>query len=548
MPPIFPPEYQTYRAAVRAVVGGMGDDASASDRAQGAAHTILNIETTQGSQLLIVDEQPHLFTAIGHRLIPIEHNHPLWAMHLAMVYGINVKDREVSPKITSWLASYTLYHGVRKTARRWTAFTDGALHLSQYNGRVMRLTGAGVAPFDPRYPIESPLIDDGWRRPPPTIVNPACGVVSVEIQDNGTQVLFADDDDGSVPENPVIGRNGGLFNMLRGISWAQGTLGGLRPKHQVQTMMIWMLMLPFADLFPTKPILMAEGAPGSGKTTTLQMIRQAIVGNGELFTASEDGLRDFWVALMRSPLLILDNTDDVIKWLPDQLNAYVTGAGRGERRLHTNTGQVKIKPHGFISVASQDPRSFRRGDTADRMIVLRMARRSGGQNAARIAANVTAMRPRIYGEWLYYLNRVVAALALEPPRDTTSRLGDFEVFAYAACRALGWRNDVIVPELMHALQRERMAFAAETDIVLDVLGDWVTTPGNLGRAMSLRELFRQLNDRAKTADKPFVKTPQALAQRLQAPHVSLLYDIQNWIDGDHRAYAIYRPASIDSGN
>ncbi len=547
MPPVVPAEYTVYRTRVSTIMNGLGATASASDKAYAAAHVIVNVELDHGSRFLIVDGVPHLFSAFGRRLLPIDLNNGRWAAHLLMVYGIIAKDREIAPRVTSVISSYALCNGTKMTPRRWSAYLPGdALYLSQYDGTVRRITGAGVE--------EGPncfLVDDAspiyrGENPPPL-----GAPVSFEIEDNGTHVLFADDDAGSVPVDPPIGRTGELFKLLRGISWATNTLSGMRPKHQVQAMMIWMLALAFPDAFPTKPVLMVEGPPGSGKSTVLQLIQQALFGEVQPFTVSEDGLRDFWVAMVQSPIMVLDNTDDVIKWLPDQINAYVTRGYRKERRLHTNTGTVEIRPHSFIAVASQDPRSFRRGDTADRMIVLRMAERfgpgrRGGDSIAYLTARIAQQRARIYGEWVYYLNRVVAALKREPVRHTTARLGDFEVFAYAACRALGWQSTLVVPMLMSALGRERATFAAETDIVLDVVTDWLAFPGTAGRPVSIRQLFTELSGVAATNNKPFVKTPQALAQRLQAPHVKLGCHVHSFIQGDHRMYQLYQP--LGDGN
>lgn len=882
MPPVVPAEYTVYRTRVSTIMNGLGATASASDKAYAAAHVIVNVELDQGSRFLIVDGVPHLFSVFGRRLLPIDLNNGRWSAHLLMVYGIIAKDREIAPRVTSVINSYALCNGMKMSPRRWSAYVPGdALYLSQYDGTVRRITGAGVEE-GPNYF----LVDDAspiYRGDNPP---PLAAPISFEIEDNGTHVLFADDDAGSVPADPPIGRNGELFKLLRGISWATETLSGMRPKHQVQAMMIWMLALAFPDVFPTKPVLMVEGPPGSGKclgagtpvlkfdgtivpvetikigdvlmgpdsrprrvlgttvgtgplyrvqptqgdawvcndahqltlvntdtdkiidieaasfasastnfrarhkqfmtgvdfppaaplpvdpyfvglwfgdgtktdrdgkldcvritsadaeieaairataaawgadvrqihkrgcstwcisygtrrrgvanplldairalagdsstlprsyltadrstrvqllaglldtdghldrgcfeitqkrrgiaddvcflarslglravlapkhvrgfnepywrivisgnihhiptrilrkraaprrqikdvartgitlepigvgayygfqvdgdgrfllgdftvthnSTVLQLIQQALFGEVQPFTVSEDGLRDFWVAMLQSPIMVLDNTDDVIKWLPDQINAYVTRGYRKERRLHTNTGTVEIRPHSFIAVASQDPRSFRRGDTADRMIVLRMAERfgpgrRGGDSIAYLTARVAQQRARMYGEWVYYLNRVVAALQREPIRHTTARLGDFEVFAYAACRALGWQSTLVVPALMATLGRERATFAAETDIVLDVVTDWLAFPGNAGRPLSIRQMFIELSNLAATNSKPFVKTPQALAQRLQAPHVKLGCHVHSFIQGDHRMYQLYQP--LGDGN
>jgi hypothetical protein len=523
----------------------MDRTATLSDRAAGAAHFIVETEQTANGRFIIVDNAPHLFTGFGKRLLSIDHRDPRWAAHLLMVYGLNTKDGELTPKITTALASFALWNGEKMTPRRWTAYVDGALHISRYDGTVMRLTGAGVEEGPNNF-----LVDDGWaRRGQAASETP----LRFDIEDNGEHVLFDDDNNGSFPANPVIGRNGRLFKLLQGIAWAHDTAGGLHPKHQVQALMIWMLAVGFPDCFPTKPILMAEGAPGSGKSVLFQMIQQTLFGSVDPFTISEGGERDFWVTLLTSPIMYLDNTDDLVDWLPSAVNAYCTRGYRSERRLHTNTGKVEIRPQSFICVASKDPKSFRRDDTIDRTIVLRMESRfapggRGGENVQTITQRLAQERSLMYGEWLYFANRTVRALQLEPPRRTTARLGDFEVFAYAACRALGWQSSIVVPDLMAALGRERAAFAAEADVVLDVLDDWLAFPANELRAVTIRDLFRELAALAMTSNKPFVKTPQALAQRLRAPHVRLMYDVGDWLDGDQRVYQITKASPPSTMN
>lgn len=537
MPPVEPSEFAAQRNRVRAFIESLGQTPSANDKARGVSAIILNTELEAQSRFLIVDGLPHIFTRFGRRLLLIDARNAHWNAHLLMVYGILGADRELAPRVTGMLASYALWNGVKMVPRRWTAYVDGALYLTQYDGTVRKLTGAGVTEGPNSF-----LIDNEW----PSLRNDTTELepISYEIEDNCTNVLFADDDAGSVPIDPVVGRHGHLFRLLRGVSWAPDTVSGMRPHHQVQAMMIWMMALAFPDLFPTKPVIMIEGAPGSGKSMTLQMIQQALFGEVEPFTVTENGERDFWVSMLTSPIMVLDNTDDLIKWLPDQLNAYVTRGYRKERRLHTNTGHVVLRPQSFIAIASQDPKSFRRGDTADRMLVLRMNRRRAGDSARDITTRIANMRALIYGEWLYYLNRVVAALRREPPRRTTSRLGDFEVFAYAACRAFGWQSTVVVPALMAVLNRERSMFAAETDVVLDIVHDWLKVPTNEGRALTIRDLFRDLSLVAAASNKPFVKTPQSLAQRLQAPHVRLACHVHEFVNGEQRMYQLYHPSRI----
>jgi hypothetical protein len=94
--------------------------------------------------------------------------------------------------------------------------------------------------------------------------------------------------------------------------------------------------------------------------------------------------------------------------------------------------------------------------------------------------------------------------------------------------------------LLDALARERTAFAAESDIVLDILADWTAFGPNTTRWVTVQELFRDLSTMATTANRPFVKTPQALAQRLRAPHLRVLYEVDETLEGEQRRYAIRR--------
>jgi len=508
--------------------------APTAEIAEAVAHQTYIIEMEASSKFLVIDGDPHLFSAFTKQLMPISHRDQRFAAHLAMVYGLNARD-DLAPKVGSLLESKCLWTGTKMKPRRWAAYLDQTLYLSRYDGTVFKIAGAGVTEQNGR------LVDDGWS-------NRSTGsILSFEIEDNAKTVLFADDDGGVPPLDPLISRNGHLFRLLRGIRWASETVGHLRKCDQVRAFMVWMLMVAFPDIFPTKPILMLEGAAGSGKSTLLQMAQMALHGKLLPVGIEENGIRDFWVSMLRSPITFLDDVNADYKWLPDEINRYATGGVRIERKLYKNSEEVTIAPQAFIAVATMDPRSFRRGDTVDRSIVLRMERREYGLSGDAIRAQIVNSRAAIYGEWLYYLNRVVAALRLEPPRWTTQRLGDFEVFAYAAARAVSW-NQRFVPDLMAALSRERSVFAAETDVVLEVLDDWMNLPSNEGKWVSARDLFKELNALAYAGGKPFVKTPQALAQRLRAPHVAAQYYVADSVDRDRKIYCIVRAASYATQN
>jgi hypothetical protein len=510
--------------------------------AQAVANYIITDEQSAGSRMLVIDNRPHIFSARRRQLLEIGKERKFDA-YLLMVYGLNVKDQVVG-FVVELLKAYALWHGEKRKLRRWAEFREGVLYLSNYDGRVWKITGDGVYVDG-----QGKLMDDLWPRHAKTAG--ATPPVGIGLENNGEHVVFADDDGGKPVEDPIIGRNGKLFKILGSITWAHETAGGLTPKEQAQTLLVWMFAVAFPDLFPTKPLLIAEGAPGSGKSTVFQMLQAMLHGRIRPLIISEDGLRDFWVGLLRSPIAVLDNTDDLIKWLPDQIAAYTTGGGRPERELHTNTGEVYLEPQSFIAVASKNPMSFRRDDVADRSIVLRMERRppTKMESIGDIMTRISAERPELFGEWLYYLNRVVAAINLGKKHRVSHRMGDWNKFAYAVGEAFRWPEERIVA-LMEAIQRERVAFAAENDVVLEVLETWIEANGgvNSGRPVTARDLFKELAMTAQYDGKMFVKTPQALAQRLRSPHVNEKFMIATELDRDRKVYRITPAIALGEQN
>jgi len=538
---LVPAEFTPVRTAVRAIRESMAE-ADEVDTAQGVANYIYNYEQREGSKFLLVDKsRPMLFSAVTRTLHDISNNRR-WNAHMLAVYGLNAKSR-FTTYVTQFLESHAMHAGSAEELRRFTAFKNGILYISNYDGNVWRITGQGVT-----FGAEGQVIDDGQRTDP---AEDLCGIpLGIGIIPNGLEVVFADDDGGE-PMMPLeIGPTGALFKIVGGIKWARDTGGGMLPKHQALAMITWLFALAFPDHFPTKPLLLLEGAPGSGKSLAMQMIQAALHGKVSPIIVSKNGERDFRVALLRNPIAVLDNTDDYIDWMPNSIAAYTTGGGWTDRELHTNTGEVRIRPQSFVAVASKNPTSFRTTDVADRCIVLRVERRERFAPARRVMEAITRDRPRICGEWVYYLNRLVALLNRGGlPELSNSRMADLEVFAWAVGAALNIKS-FTVQSMLDSLQRERTAFASENDSVVEALDVWVDTAGNASRYMTIRMLFKELAELAQFDGKTFLKTPLALMQRLRAPHVIDKFWINdNEVDNrGEKLYQIMRPMTMADGN
>jgi len=884
---LIPSEHDRTRVAVRQLRDTFAKQ-SEVDVAQAVANFIYNTESAAGSRFLVVDGRPCLFTAITRQLLDIGGN-KRWNAHLFAIYGINTKEK-FAAYVTQCLESHCVWNGEEREARRWVAFVDGVLHISNYDGYVWRVTGAGVV-IDPD---TGRVTDDGWGAVEVEDENGSTTTeqgppIGIGIEPNGSTVVFADDDEGKPVASPAISKENArhLFKMIGSVTW-DSTPRGMLPKHQTLAVLIWVFAIAFPDLFPTKPLLIVEGAAGGGKclgpgvkvlkfdgtivradqvkigdllmgpdskprkvlgttrgvgpmfrikpvkgepwtcndahvltlvgngrqykdeivdialdeyltrgpgfakahklfqpdhiefstaaapkvdpyflgvwfgdgtkgmrarvktqdsrltgiritkpdpeieaicrstaktwglnvsrfdngpncptwclvgvrgkpnrlTQTLQTLvgenlnipQEILVGSDETRAAflaglldtdgylhhgffeivqkredyaeaiafiarslglrvthrlkfvngnpyhrlqisghvdriptrisrkqavprkqiknalrsgfsteaigegpyagfqldgdgrfllgdftvthnssifqllqialrgimqplivSENGEKDFRVSLLRTPVAVLDNTDDYIKWLPNALAAYATGGGWVDRELFTNQGVVKLRPQAFIAVASKNPVSFRADDVADRSIVLRTARRKDAlaRRAMRkmqvgshiiqpkpntrmdkLKNDALRLREQIFGGWLYHLNRIVAVINSGGlPETAEHRMADWEAFTWAVARAFNWDDHVVV-ELLEILQRERTAFASENDTVVELVEEWLDRIDartgisvNEGRWITQRDLYKELKLLAELGGKAFVKSPMGMVHRLRSPHV-----------------------------
>jgi putative DNA primase/helicase len=187
------------------------------------------------------------------------------------------------------------------------------------------------------------------------------------------------------------------------------------------------------------PFLIADGAPGAGKTSLGKIARQ-LIDPAHVVTASppksEDdlviGAKHAWVPNFDNLRLIDDD-------LADALCRLATGGGLQKRKLHTDEDQVLLavcRPvilNGITDLASRD-------DVADRSIVLALPvmPEEGRRLEKRLAQEFAEAAPGILGA---LLDGVVAALKGWEDEERAMlrkpRMADFAVWAAAAAPALG---------------------------------------------------------------------------------------------------------------
>jgi hypothetical protein len=278
---------------------------------------------------------------------------------------------------------------------------------------------------------------------------------------------------------------------------------------------------------PTKPLLLVEGDRGSGKTAALQRIALALHGRHMPIQVPKQEDKDFGVKILRSPIAILDDINEPVDWLRDSLCSYATGGGWTRRALFTNDAEHVIKPQSFLTITTNNPTTFRQTQVADRCLILRLERRedkAGFLGTYGLFEQIRFHRDEIFGEWLTWLNEIVAELRKNPrPTLTTTRMADFAHLAHIIGRVLarpggpsGDWSPRAIEEMLSAMQNERHALVIEGDPLVDLLDKWLDNTSNQGREIRVSDLHRDLSNLAKAAGSTtFFRSPKALSSRLR---------------------------------
>lgn len=438
-----------------------------------------------------------LFDGRRAKLYVLDQNNPEFTSYLWKTYGLWSSDT-LTKRLINALRDGALSSGLVRDIRRFTCWDRNAqtLYISTYDGHCYQITG------------------DANR--------------GVSCVPNGTgSVLFLDDDRGSTPSDPSFANNRALFtHLIDDLQYVPTSEGGMSPEIQKTCLGIWLFAIAFPDLLPTKPILLIEGTRGSGKTLAAQRIALALHGKYMPIQVPKQEDKDFGVKILRSPLTILDDVNEPVDWLRDTLCTYATGGGWTRRALFTDDAEHVIKPDSFLTITTNNPATFRQGQVADRLLILRLERRqekSGYLGADALFQRIREERDDIFGEWLIYLNEIVAELRRNPqPTPTRSRMADFAHLAHIIGRVLArpggpkgdWSPQAI-EEMLDVMQDERNALVIENDPLVELIDRWLDIASNQGREVKINDLHRELTALARSAGSTTFRSPKALAARLR---------------------------------
>lgn len=503
-------------------MGVIRSQATFREKCLGIWSVILGFETLAGTRWLLTkpDGLPYVVLGATGEIAHLSRrgSDAIYA-YLSAHYGLGERE-EVTRFAYDAMRAHAQVHGVRVELRRFAAYSEATktVYLNAYNGSMWRITGDG------------------------------CPALVPNGEDN---VFFLADDGGVAVEGMTsadIGPHNVLFDALTNLNFTNG-IGGVTPSQQRQAIIVWLFCLALPDLMPTKPLLLVEGTQGAGKSTGVQMIQLALMGATKPMILTKSKEDSFGILLLRSPIAMFDNTDSYIDWVADQICAYTTTGIFPRRKLYSDDEEVIIRPHAFVAVASKNPVSFRREDVTDRSIIIRLERRDGFRPLKVLEAEIKGQRVKIIGEYIHYLDQIVAAIragALEEGQAETHRMADFSAVARVVGNLLGW-GEQAVPEMMQALQNERDAFANEEDPLIELIHTWIAYrprmgPSNIGREIDINTLFAELETlaQAQGIERSFYKSPRVLAQKIRSPHILRDFDIEILQGSGKKSYKLRR--------
>lgn len=450
-----------------------------------AYNAVMQTELDYDGLWINSDGRPYWADGITRRIIPIDAKNPeMWAL-LMTRYGLCSTD-SFARHVIAVLEAFTISQGARRALTRFAHFdaANTVLYLSRYDGTSYRIDGGDF-----------------------------------EIVPNGVGAVFIDDDGGE-PAEPIIGPHGRfLSEIIYDLNYAnpEGGASGLSAENQARLFAIWALAIPFADLILNgRPILLMTGEHRSGKTSAVQRLQIVVRGAATGQQIGEKSEDDFGVTILRDAVALFDNLDTHYDWLDDALCAIATGVGWRRRKKYSNTKIVEIKPRGWIAITTRRPQIFSRPDLADRVVILRLRQRQAFN--ADMLSGALADRDTLYGEYLWYINQIVAKLRqphAHVDEESQHRLSGFARFAFIAGEVLGFTR-AQVAEALTSAQTARNVLTTEGDPLIDLLDVWLETISNIGREVRPQDLLSDLQKIAGLRNLTlFCRTGRSLALKLR---------------------------------
>lgn len=183
------------------------------------------------------------------------------------------------------------------------------------------------------------------------------------------------------------------------------------------------------------PILIFQGEQGSGKSTTMRVLKMLVDPVKAPIRATPGSERDLVIAAASNSVIAIDNVSTLSPRTSDALCRLATGGGFATRALYTDDEERVFEQMRAIEINGIDAVATRQ-DLLDRAILVRSPRISSREDEATFWQAFEADRPLILGALLDGAARAVSAWDDTPVPG--SRMADFARWAAASMPAFGW--------------------------------------------------------------------------------------------------------------
>lgn len=432
----------------------------------------------------------HWYESFTHFLWPIDS--VKWEAILHRDYGLNPRDG-FSSQVMKALSLQALNEARVVEVRSRTCWLGDRL--------LINLGGAEV------YILDGKKIDTSY--------NGECGFMFATQPNNLMSTMRPD------WEHPVD-----VWEVLTNdMSFSKTATVTATPAEQRELLKAWILAYFFQELLPTRPLLVALGASGSGKTTAMRRILRMLESPEsevmELVQDKPDALR---ASLSRHHLIVLDNLEQTnAPWLVDMLNRLSTGASIELRELYKTNETYTLRPNCFIAVTAVNL-PFSEETIFSRMLPIEMSALLNPLPEYWMQQRFIEAVNGMWADLMTKLNDIVYVLKHNddhiPP--ITSRLADFSVFCkriYDSDKA-GIDGALLLNGLRSLVDRQRMVLMENSPFVV-VLEEWLSSnPDDAANVHTWRELWSILEPLAKLRKLPWRWNSASALSR----HVVMLAD------------------------
>ncbi len=380
----------------------------------------------EGGQCYWFNDEERKVTAIDSQMIETV---------LDVKYGINPADRLMRNVIAS-LRTETLSQGEEVRVYRFSHYDikNNVLYIYAGEGLVYKLNGRKIL----------------------AVNNGSDGVFFEEMEKEASWIADLDN-----PKDP-------FQVLIKDLSFASGEGVLLAPRYQGTVFWLWLRSLFFEEIQPTKPILVLTGDHGSGKTTALRRVLYFLFGpRGEVSSVKDE---QAWTPTITSNhLVVLDNVDKQLKWLPVKLDMAATGQSISIRVLYETNREYKVTPRCFLALTTVKP-PFEEAPVVDRFILLKMKPLRTYMSERAMKGDVLSQRNQLWAGLLIQLNSDIKCLTAEGIK-VDFRMADWaelcHKFLSQEKNGTGTFNAII-----KGLKQEQSAQVLDYSIVPQILDKW----------------------------------------------------------------------------